>query len=59
VSAASGLVLLLVGFVASTLNTVAGGGSFLTLPLLMFMGLHAPEANATNRLGVLTQNVGE
>lgn len=57
-SATSALVLLLVGFVASILNTVAGGGSFLTLPLLMFMGLHAPEANATNRLGVLTQNIG-
>ncbi len=57
-SAASALALLLVGFVASTLNTVAGGGSFLTLPLLMFMGLSAPAANATNRLGVLAQNVG-
>lgn len=57
-SAPSALVLLLVGFVASTLNTVAGGGSFLTLPLLMFMGLSAPAANATNRLGVLTQNIG-
>ncbi len=57
-SAGSAFVLLLVGFVASTLNTVAGGGSFLTLPLLMLMGLHAPEANATNRLGVLAQNVG-
>ncbi len=57
-SAASALLLLVVGFVASTLNTIAGGGSFLTLPLLMFMGLPAPAANATNRLGVLAQNVG-
>ena len=57
-SAVSALTLVVVGFVASTLNTVAGGGSFLTLPLLMFMGLSAPAANATNRLGVLTQNVG-
>lgn len=57
-SAASAVALLVVGFIASTLNTVAGGGSFLTLPLLMFMGLSAPAANATNRLGVLTQNVG-
>jgi uncharacterized membrane protein YfcA len=52
------LLLLVAGFVASTLNTLAGGGSFLTLPLLMFMGLPAAAANATNRLGVLSQNIG-
>jgi uncharacterized membrane protein YfcA len=46
------------GFVASVLNVIAGGGSFLTIPLLIFFGLPATEANATNRLGVLTQNVG-
>ena len=46
------------GFVASTLNVIAGGGSFLTLPLLIFFGLPAVEANATNRLGVLVQNIG-
>jgi uncharacterized membrane protein YfcA len=45
-------------FVASVLNVIAGGGSFLTLPLLIFFGLPAVEANATNRLGVLAQNVG-
>jgi uncharacterized membrane protein YfcA len=58
VSATTAVVLLVVGFVASTINTLAGGGSFLTLPLLMFMGLPAAAANATNRLGVLAQNVG-
>jgi uncharacterized membrane protein YfcA len=46
------------GFVSSALNVIAGGGSFLTLPLLIFLGLPATEANATNRLGVLAQNVG-
>jgi uncharacterized membrane protein YfcA len=46
------------GFVASTLNVIAGGGSFLTLPLLIFFGLPAVDANGTNRLGVLAQNVG-
>lgn len=45
-------------FVASILNVIAGGGSFLTIPLLIFFGLPAVEANATNRLGVLAQNVG-
>jgi uncharacterized membrane protein YfcA len=46
------------GFLASALNVIAGGGSFLTLPLLIFLGLPPTVANATNRLGVLVQNVG-
>jgi len=46
------------GFAASVLNVLAGGGSFLTLPLLIFLGLPATEANGTNRLGVLAQNAG-
>ena len=52
------LALTAAGFCASVLNVIAGGGSFLTLPLLIFFGLPAVEANATNRLGVLAQNVG-
>jgi uncharacterized membrane protein YfcA len=52
------LALAAVAFVASTLNVIAGGGSFLTLPLLIFLGLPPVEANATNRLGVLAQNAG-
>jgi uncharacterized membrane protein YfcA len=51
-------ILLAVGFVAGTVNVVAGGGSFLTLPLLIFLGLPATVANATNRVGILAQNVG-
>lgn len=50
--------LLASGFVAGALNVVAGGGSFLTLPILIFLGLPATEANATNRVAVLTQNAG-
>ena len=46
-----------VGFVAAVINVLAGGGSFLTLPLLLFLGLPASVANGTNRLGVLAQNV--
>lgn len=52
------LALTAAGFVASVLNVIAGGGSFLTIPILIFFGLPATEANATNRLGVLAQNVG-
>ena len=51
------LALLVAGFVSSVINTIAGGGSFLTLPLLIFLGLPAAEANGTNRLGIVFQNV--
>jgi uncharacterized membrane protein YfcA len=50
--------LFLAGCVAGTLNVIAGGGSFLTLPILIFMGLPATVANGTNRVGILLQNVG-
>lgn len=45
------------GFGAGYINTLAGSGSLLTLPLLIFLGLPAPVANATNRVGILLQNV--
>ena len=45
------------GLVAGFINTVAGGGSTLTLPLLMFLGLPANVANGTNRIAILLQNV--
>jgi uncharacterized membrane protein YfcA len=46
-----------VGILSGALNVVAGGGSFLTLPVLIFIGLPAGAANATNRIGVLAQNL--
>ena len=46
-----------VGTVAGFINTVAGSGSLLTLPLLMFLGLPANVANGTNRIAILLQNV--
>lgn len=49
--------LLAVGFISGFLNIVAGGGSLLTLPLLIFIGLPPTIANATNRVGILMQNV--
>ena len=52
------LLLLCAGLVAGTVNVIAGGGSFLTLPILIFMGLPALMANGTNRVGILLQNVG-
>lgn len=43
------------GFVAGGINTVAGGGSNLTLPVLMMLGLPADVANGTNRVAVMLQ----
>ncbi len=40
------------------LNVVAGGGSFLTLPTLIFLGLPHDVANGTNRLAILIQTGG-
>jgi uncharacterized membrane protein YfcA len=45
------------GVVAGILNVLAGGGSLMTLPVLIFMGLPAPVANGTNRIAILCQNV--
>ncbi|MCK6573927.1 sulfite exporter TauE/SafE family protein [Myxococcota bacterium] len=46
------------GFVAGFVNTVAGAGSALTLPALMFSGVDAAVANATNRVAVVVQTIG-
>jgi uncharacterized membrane protein YfcA len=51
------LLLFAAGVVAGAVNVLAGGGSFLTLPILMFLGLPAGVANGTNRVGILLQNV--
>ena len=51
------ILLIIVGFVAGMVNVVAGGGSLLTLPVLLWLGLPAPVANASNRLGLVMQNV--
>jgi uncharacterized membrane protein YfcA len=47
----------IVGVVAGFINTLAGSGSLLTLPLLILLGLPANVANGTNRVGVLMQNI--
>jgi uncharacterized membrane protein YfcA len=47
------LILICVGFFAGVINTIAGGGSFLTLPALMLFGLDPKIANGTNRVAIL------
>jgi uncharacterized membrane protein YfcA len=45
------------GIAAGFINTMAGGGSLLTLPALMLLGLPANVANGTNRVAVVAQSV--
>jgi uncharacterized protein len=47
--------LLVAGLLGGFINTLAGGGSMLTLPALMMLGMPADVANATNRVGVFLQ----
>ena len=46
-----------VGIVAGFLNVMAGGGSLLSVPVMVFMGLPGPVANGTNRIAILAQNL--
>lgn len=46
-----------VGIITGFINVLGGGGSFLTLPLLIFLGLPSTVANGTNRIGILLQNI--
>lgn len=49
--------LIIIGFVTGIINTLAGGGSLLTLPLLIFLGLPPNIANGTNRIAILLQSI--
>lgn len=46
-----------VGLVTGFINTLAGSGSLISLPILMFLGLPADVANGTNRVGILFQSI--
>lgn len=48
---------ILAGIFAGIVNTLAGSGSLITLPMLVFLGLPSNVANATNRVGVIMQNI--
>ncbi len=47
------LIIGVAGLLAGFINTLAGGGSLITLPLLIFLGLPPNVANGTNRLSIL------
>jgi len=52
-----GSLLFVAGCVAGFTNVMAGGGSLLTMPIMVFMGLPGPTANGTNRVAILIQSV--
>jgi uncharacterized membrane protein YfcA len=45
------------GVLAGFINTLAGSGSLLTLPMLMFIGLPPIVANGTNRIAIMLQSL--
>ncbi len=51
------LLLIVVGVISGFLNVMAGGGSAISLPLLIFLGLDSPLANGTNRLAIFIQTI--
>jgi uncharacterized membrane protein YfcA len=53
----SALLLIAGGVAAGFINTIAGSGSLITLPLLIFAGLPASVANGSNCVAVLAQSL--
>jgi uncharacterized protein len=51
------IIVIAIGIVAGIVNTLAAGGSLLTLPVLMALGLPPNMANGTNRIAIFLQNV--
>lgn len=50
-------VFFVLGAVVSLINSIAGGGSSLSLPLMIFLGMPATVANGTNRIGLIIGNL--
>lgn len=50
------ILLLVGGMFAGVVNAMAGGGSTLTVPLLVIAGVPGVAANGSNRVGILTSN---
>jgi uncharacterized membrane protein YfcA len=50
------LVIILAGFAAGFINTLASSGSAITLPLLIFLGISPDVANGTNRVPIVASS---
>ena len=51
------LILFFCGLLSGAINTLAGGGSLITLPMMIFLGLPPTIANGTNRVQLIFQNI--
>ncbi|MCD4734791.1 MAG: sulfite exporter TauE/SafE family protein [Bacteroidales bacterium] len=51
------IILIVAGVMVGFINTLAGGGSIISLSILMFLGLPANVANGTNRVAIFIQNI--
>jgi len=51
------VVLILAGLAGGFINVMAGGGSVITVPVMILLGVPGPVANGTNRLPILIQNI--
>jgi uncharacterized membrane protein YfcA len=51
------IILVVIGIIAGFINTLAGGGSLIALPFLIFLGLPANIANGTLRIGIFLQSL--
>ncbi|KJS22880.1 MAG: integrase [Clostridiaceae bacterium BRH_c20a] len=51
------ILILATGTAAGFLNVLGGGGSLLTIPMLIFLGLPSAMANGTNRVALLVQDI--
>lgn len=52
-----GIILIFSGVAVGFINTLAGGGSAISLSVLMMMGLSPAMANGTNRIAIIMQNI--
>ncbi len=52
------IILIIAGLLVGFINTLAGGGSVISLSTLILLGLPANVANGTNRIAILIQNIG-
>ena len=50
------ILLFFTGVLAGVINVMAGGGSSIVLPVLIFLGIDPTVANGTNRVAILFQN---
>ena len=50
-------VLIAAGITGGAINVMAGGGSIITVPVMIFLGVPGPVANGTNRVAILAQNL--